>query len=308
MCQPFTSIGNQVKNEENPGPIFRFWCKLYAAAPKLYVPGTEFDVALTILSAASLSIVRLINEYIIYDKLLGFDISNPKTVDCAACSTSMVHSIILCISLWPVLHDQGYNPASSIVSKPKYFQDTVTSLMQFCTGYMIYDFIFMLRINQWSLHPDDFAYAAHHIVTSIYMNQTRVLRAGHISAMTFMFSGELSNPLQNFHMINRFAIQMKDETTFWHSILPYSEFSYAVVYFFLRSVVGSIQVLHNTYTLLSKEGRKNIPIYISFFWLIMAYGVIIGSYPWTYECLEMIKDGLQVKYHKDWDYGSRYEL
>ena len=140
------------------------------------------------------------------------------------------------------------------------------------------------------------------------MSQTRVLGAGHISAMGLMFTGEFTNPMQNSHAITRFAIQMAGDDSFWHAIHPYVEYIYAVCYFFFRSVVGPLQIIHISYDLLTKEGRKHIPLYIGIVWIIMIWGIILGSMPWTLESFEMVKDGLEVKYHASYEYGPRYEF
>eukprot|EP00553_Chaetoceros_curvisetus_P003665 CAMPEP_0204635038 /NCGR_PEP_ID=MMETSP0717-20131115/30627_1 /ASSEMBLY_ACC=CAM_ASM_000666 /TAXON_ID=230516 /ORGANISM="Chaetoceros curvisetus" /LENGTH=166 /DNA_ID=CAMNT_0051653657 /DNA_START=1 /DNA_END=501 /DNA_ORIENTATION=+ len=166
----------------------------------------------------------------------------------------------------------------------------------------------MLYIKNWTIVPDDIPFLGHHVVTTLYMSQVRVLEAGHISAMTLMWSGEFSNPLQNGHVITRFAIQMTEDGTLWHIVHPFLELMFAIVYFVFRALLGPVQIAHITYDLLTREGRKNIPLYISIGWIIMIWGILIGSIPWTKECYEMALDGLEVKYHKDYDYGPGYEL
>ena len=140
------------------------------------------------------------------------------------------------------------------------------------------------------------------------MSQTRALGAGHISAMSLVFTGEFTNHMQNSRAITRFAIQMAGDDSFLHRIHPYVEFIYAVCYFFFRSVVGPLQIIHISYDLLTKEGRKHIPLYIGIVWIIMIWGIILGSMPWTLESFEMVKDGLEVKYHASYEYGPRYEF
>jgi hypothetical protein len=73
-------------------------------------------------------------------------------------------------------------------------------------------------------------------------------------------------------------------------------------------VVGPLQIIHISYDLLTQEGRKNIPLYIGIIWIIMIWGIILGSMPWTVESIEMAMDGLQVKYNETYNYGPRYEL
>lgn len=295
------------RSKEIPS-LLKLWSGIYNAFPKLCLIGTQFPIGLTLLSTAFISLLRFAYRYL-YVKVFGFDLSNRKTVEMIACNTSMTHSLLLVPALWQALRDQPYRPSASIQNTPKYYQDAVTALLQFCTGYMIYDFIFMVASNNWQVHPDDVAFIGHHVVTIAYMTQTRVLGAGHISAMTLMWSGEFTNPMQNTHCITRFAIQMSKQGSFWHVVHPYVEWVFAVTYAFFRAVVGPIQIVHITYDLLfTKEGRTNIPLYVSILWIFMIWGIILGSIPWTVEGWEMARDGLTVKYHQEFDYGPRYEI
>ena len=294
--------------ETEPVPsLMKFWGGLYNAVPKLKIPGTQFPIGFTIVCTIFFSSTRFFYTFL-HTEIFGFNFANPKTRDMIACSTSLTHSLLLVPALWQVLRSQPYTPTAPIANTPKYYQDNVTALLSMCTGYMFYDFIFMLARNNWSLHTEDIAFAAHHFVTVAYMSQTRVLGAGHISAMGLMFTGEFTNPMQNSHAITRFAIQMAGDDSLWHAIHPYVEYIYAVSYFFFRSVVGPLQIIHISYDLLTKEGRKHIPLYIGIVWIIMIWGIILGSYPWTLESFEMVKDGLEVKYHTSYEYGPRYEF
>lgn len=295
-------------DDSKPVPsLLKLWASIYNGVPKVCIYGTNFPVGLTILSTLFISCLRFVYRYL-YVNVFQFDIGSRKTVEMIACNTSMTHSLLLVPALWQALRDQPYKPSASIQNAPQYYKDAVTALLQFCTGYMIYDFIFMIASNHWRVHPDDVAFIGHHFVTILYMTQTRVLGAGHISAMTLMWSGEFTNPMQNSHCITRFAIQMAKEGSFWHVIHPYVEWVYATSYAFFRAVVGPIQIVHITYDLLTREGRKNIPLYVSILWIVMIWGIIVGSIPWTKEGLEMARDGLVVKYHEGFDYGPRYEL
>ena len=38
----------------------------------------------------------------------------------------------------------------------------------------------------------------------------------------------------------------------------------------------------------------------------MVWAVIFGSGPFIQEAIDMLSDGLELKYHKDYDYGERY--
>lgn len=287
--------------------LLKVWGGLYNAVPNLYIPGTKFEIGFTIVSCIVISCIRLSMD-LVYTKLFNFGPENPRTADMSSCTASAIHSLLLVPALWSVLRDQPYKPTAPIAGSPKYYQDAVTALLQLCTGYMFYDFIFLLKAGGGKIEPDMIPFAAHHIVTVIYMSQTRVIGAGHISAMTLMWSGEFTNPIQNSHNVSRFAIQMAHESAMWHTLHPIIEFTYAFFYFIFRAFVGPMQIIHISYELLTKEGRKNIPLKIGIVWIILIWGIILGSIPWVLESLDMVKDGLVVKYHKDYDYGPRYEL
>jgi hypothetical protein len=304
MClNPTTPI----KLGHTPPIVLRFWSGLYSAVPKINIPGTQFDIFFAVLSALFLTTVRILFANL-YTSVLEWDGENIRTKNVASYSVSIVHSLVLCVGLWSVLKDQPYAPMAKMNIAPKYWQDASTALMQFCTGYMVYDFMFIMIERDWVPKPEDYAFLAHHVVTALYMSQTRALGYGHISAMGLMFTGEVTNPSQSFHSITRYAIQMVSSDSLWHAVHPYAEILHAAMYGFVRSVVGPLQILHISCLLIFTKQGRSIPFRISIPWMIMTWGIIIGSIPWTLEGIEMVKDGLTVKYHKDYDYGPGFEL
>mmetsp|Transcript_41206 Transcript_41206/g.80642 ORF Transcript_41206/g.80642 Transcript_41206/m.80642 type:complete len:128 (+) Transcript_41206:1-384(+) len=127
--------------------------------------------------------------------------------------------------------------------------------------------------------------------------------------MSLIFTGEITNPFQNSLLVSRYAIQMEPIGSFIHDLHPFIEICYALAYFPVRAFVGPLQIVHITYDLLfTRQGRDNIPIYVSVFCVCIIWGIILGSIPWVTESLDMIKDGLEVKYNQTSDYGPRYEL
>jgi hypothetical protein len=287
--------------------LIDIWVRVYNGSPKIFIPGTKFDVCFTILSTLCLSVVRALSTFI-YIRIFNFDPTNRRTLEMAASTTSAIHSLLLVPVLWQLLRDQPFVPSAPIANAPQRYKDGVTAMLQLCTGYMIYDFIFMMKLEGWTIHADDLAFVAHHFVTIFVMTQTRILGAGHVFTMNLMWSGEWTNPLQNLLYVTKYAIQMTPDDSFVHMIHPYVEMAYALFYLFFRAVVGPGLIVINTFDLLfTKEGRKNIPFKVSLLWCPMTAGIIIGSIPWTIEAYDMIMDGLgNVKYHKDFDYGPRF--
>lgn len=306
MCKRIRpNVNGKEASKEKMNKIIQFWSSLYNSAPKLYIPFTRFDIGFSILSCCIICLIRLLNQYI-FTNILEFNPNSLKTMESAACLTSSVHAMVLCSGLWPVLMSQPYVPSARIDSAPKEYQMAVSALLQLCTGYMLYDAIFMLKGNGWSIYPGDIAYFQHHLVTVLYMTQTRVIGYGHISAMGLMFTGELTNPLQNSHCITKYGIQLAQQGSLFHILHPYVEFAYGILYFIVRAIVGPIQIIHFAYHFLFT--KTNVPLRVSIPWVVMSSGVIIGSIPWTVEAWQMLRNGLEVKYHENWDYGERYEL
>jgi len=196
---------------------------------------------------------------------------------------------------------------------PLWWQQTTYACMDLCTAYMIYDSIFIVLDANWYnggvLEMQDFLYLGHHFATSMYMSSTRWLGAGHSSAMMLMFLGEFTNPFQNIYCWIRFAVQIDAGRSIWHTLLPTAELLFAIFYAFFRTFLGPGAMAHITYHLVfTPQGRSSVPIPITILWLIMGWGVLIGSVGWTMEAIEMAQDGLIVKYDQNFNYGPGYEL
>jgi hypothetical protein len=47
--------------------------------------------------------------------------------------------------------------------------------------------------------------------------------------------------------------------------------------------------LHLMYDLLfTKEGRRNVPVSLSVFWIAISWGILIGSIPWMKTAVEIL--------------------
>lgn len=114
-----------------------------------------------------------------------------EDADFAAASVAgVVHSSLLCPGLIAAFWSHSYNPSEHMSKAPhRWWQQSVDALLQFCTGYMIYDaiFIVMMRTDlslSWvpAFEPDDYLFLMHHMMTATYMTQARIYQAGHMSA------------------------------------------------------------------------------------------------------------------------------
>jgi len=192
---------------------------------------------------------------------------------------------------------------------PLLWRDAAESLLQVCTGYMFFDGFFMYRDTErmgqgWT--EFEVMIMGHHFCTVLYMLSCRALRAGHLSTMTLMFFGELTNPFMNGLFISRYAIKLFSNPLL-HLLHPWVEIGFALTYASMRAVIGPIVGAYLTYDLLmTRQGRENIPVWISCAWVTLMWIVIIGSWPWTKDSLEMLQDGMTVKFHANYDYGERF--
>jgi TLC domain len=275
-------------------PIAQFWRGLSRAVPSVQIPFTNLNVTFTILSSLFLSTVRMIGIQIL-EKIFGW----PSTVsDTGAASMSgIVHSSLLCPGLIVAFQTFKYSPSEPLAKAPKWWQELVDSLLQFCTGYMIYDacFIIASRVDlSVSLFPtfqgDDLLFLGHHLATTIYMTQSRVYQAGHMSAMMCMLIGEASNPPMNTWFITSTAKTLECcNGVLMQTFHKYNEILFCSIYLLLRVVVGPIVCTHMSYDLLcSKNAKEHLPMGIRLFWNFMIWAVILGSYSWIVYTYEML--------------------
>lgn len=195
--------------------------------------------------------------------------------------------------------------------KPIWWKDLTDGVLQFCTGYMMYDIMIQFGLDKVYYHDmiwkvTDYIFIGHHLATSAYMISTRLLYAGHLSAMILMFFGEITAPIMNLLRISftlqqylKLSSQAYDALIEYRSVYyltniihPYLEYLYAVVYFTIRALLAPILAIHLTYHFLfTKTGRTNVPIYISIIWLALCWSVMLGSYNWVKNCYYIIITG-----------------
>jgi hypothetical protein len=106
----------------------------------------------------------------------------PTTLESSGSAASIVHSSLLCPGLIVAFlsYHHKYSPSAKLFNtndtNVNYWrQEFVDALLQFCTGYMIYDFLFiiLLRLDPTTsmipnFRPDDYLFMGHHIAT-IYL-------------------------------------------------------------------------------------------------------------------------------------------
>lgn len=305
---------DQIKAKENQPPempsSLRPFVAMYRAVPRCHVPGTDLDVSFTIVSFLFLSAIRIVLFQVL--QYFGWPTYSKMTTDAAASLASIIHSLALVYGTFVCLISHPkYIPSAKLSAAPFWWQDAATALLEMCTGYMAFDAAWLIKdCHMLGLELSEFEWLVlgHHLATSLYMMSARIVGAGHLSAMILMFCGEISNPLMNGLFVTRFAIKLSccngPYIQILHTIL---EPAYAFVYCYFRLLLGPLCAAHLTYDLLiTSHGRKNVPFLLSLVWVAMVWAVIFGSVPFVKEAIDMLSDGLVLKYHEDYDFGERY--
>jgi len=292
MC-PATS-----KKEEIPSNfIIQLWRRLDLAVPVICVPGTDFRISITLLGSVCFMAWRYFWKTSILMGQYGWpeDAANRG----AGNVISATHSTLLCPALAAAFWCYKYSPSEPLNLAPLWYRQHVDAMLQFCTAYMVFDAFFLLVPIGFNfmLLGENWLFMIHHMMTTTYMTQARVYKAGHMSAMMCMFLGELSNPLHNGFMFLEEAMKLdccSGETT--AKVFYYVSIAFAVVYLLLRVIIGPIVCAHMSYDLLfSKHAKENLPLAIRIFWNLMIWGVIFGSYSWIVYCKEILDAKLHGK-------------
>ena len=274
-----------------PNLIARQWVRLYRMLPVINFPGTHLDISFTLFAAAFLWASRLA-FYQISVKVFDWPTDKKETDIAPGDMVSAWHSSLLLPGLIVALTTQRYRPTEHISKTPQWWQDLVSALLQFCTGYMVSDgfvtYFIVKGVNHWV--ASDYLFLGHHVVTTVYMTQTRVLQAGHISAMCCMLLGEVTNPLHNMHLVANQALELDccngERMLNFHRLVT---IGFAYSYFWMRTLVGPLFMLHLTADLLFSKTRDNVPFWIRLSWILMIWTVVFGSYDLVMDCWNTIQ-------------------
>jgi hypothetical protein len=265
-----------------------FWGSLSNGLPQLSIGGLNFSV--TVFSALFLIAVRLTAEYVLIS-YFGWPAGSLLTKDAASSVGSIVHSMNLVPGLWQCFMSQPYVPSEKMATAPIWWQDGASALLQLTTGYMVYDAVFnIFWVKRATGVPtDDYIFIAHHVVTILYMTSTRIIGAGHQSAMMCMFLGEVTNPLHNAYFIGEKAMQLECcNGPMAQQLFRIIQIAFSIFYLAVRGPIAPSFFAPMTWDLWAR-GRKHIPIWIIFIWSLLIWGVLFGSIPWTIECWDVLK-------------------
>jgi hypothetical protein len=157
----------------------------------------------------------------------------------------------------------------------------------------MYDTIFSILLpHNFVVQKDDVMFLAHHIITTLYMTSTRILGAGHQSAMICMWLGEATNPFHNLWYFFDQCLSLSCCHGPWIQMAEYiNTFTFAASYFVIRAIIGPLFLLHACYDLLVHGRRQSgIPLAVIVAWCTLMWAVEYGSIPWIQECWTILKD------------------
>eukprot|EP00980_Cylindrotheca_fusiformis_P019337 scaffold6638_cov127-Cylindrotheca_fusiformis.AAC.21 len=269
------------------------------AMPQFNFPFTSLPFSLVIISAAFLVCVRILANKVL-ESVFGWPRGATVTDQAASSIPAIVHSTLLSPGLIAAFMVRSYSPLEHISAASGEWQELANALLQFCTGYMLNDTIFLIYRAQQSsgsiipkFNSGDILFLGHHAVTIFYMTQTRVYKAGHMSAMMCMLLGELSNPLHNSYFIIEIAKDLeccKGRTLrLAQAVVPKV---FAAVYTLLRVVVAPPIFVYTTWALLSSDGdKKYLPLSVRLIWAFMIWAVVFGSIPEVVTCKNILLGG-----------------
>mmetsp|Transcript_15756 Transcript_15756/g.20558 ORF Transcript_15756/g.20558 Transcript_15756/m.20558 type:complete len:308 (+) Transcript_15756:111-1034(+) len=286
----------KLKKYENIPFVLQCWKNIADSLPEINLPigpeGKPLSVSFSLFTALFLSILNIIAGHVLVN-VVGFPEGEIITKETTASVVGEFHSNNLLVGLAFLFATHSYQPSQKMSVAPLWWQKVCDSVISFCIGYMIYDFIFIIATNyETGLNADNYVFLGHHVATTIYMMQTRMYGAGHFSAMIAMFLGEMTNPFHNGHYILQNALSLDCcNTITWVQNLDYiNTFIFSLMYVIIRSFLGPVYFLHASIDL-AMNGRKNgIPVWVICIWIALIWAVVHGSVPWVQKCWGMLME------------------
>ena len=278
----------QEGNERNDVPfLLKPWVYLQETLPEMFVGGLNISVMVS--GLVYFYAMRQLATFI--HAVNGWPMDHLQTNSNISCMVSLSHSSCMILPLFQCLFTQPYQPTRELSKAPKYWQLSADALLQFCTAYMVQDsFCLVYKGLRKGLQPGDELFLGHHFATITYMTQCRWIAAGHISTMTCILIGEISNPF----MMIRFITKAASESICCNgprvaAIFSVSTIIYAILYFIARSFLMPGFFLYKFHDFFL-SGQKSVPFGLCVYWYTAILAIIVGSYGYIIESLEMIQD------------------
>lgn len=164
--------------------ILQPWDYIYRKLPLFYLPRTNMDITFTLGSATLFTCFDYTTAFLLR-KWSDWPMKESRIV--AGSITTIFHSSMLVPALAAcLLSSHRYQPSGLLDEHPKWWRDVTTALLQFCTGYMLYDAVVQFIADRWSpgagfvFTSADYLFLGHHLATFMYMTSTRLIKAGHM--------------------------------------------------------------------------------------------------------------------------------
>jgi len=283
------SNGASKPNDSSIPTICQFWIKLQATLPSCQIFGMEFSV--TIACALALTCVRYLSEFVMVS-VFDWPAHVYITKNAAASVPSIVHSTFLVPALIACFWNNPYRPSAALQDEPVWYQQTASALLQLTTAYMLYDGLVNViwlnaTLGDGVFQGDPLMFLGHHIATAVYMISTRVVQAGHQSAMICMLVGEITNPFHNGYFI-AIAAQKLDccNGPFSQQLYRMFEFLFASSYFVARAIVAPPLWIHLTFALVARRNPR-IPWGLVGLRVALVWLVELASMPYVISCWTM---------------------
>ena len=208
----------------------------------------------------------------------------------AASAVGILHSTLVVSGCCLLFVRRRYLPCEKMSEAPLWWQDASHALMQFCTGYMMYDFCAMI-ING-DVDPSDYAFLAHHAIVVVMITSARMVGAGHVAVMMLIVLGEVTNPFQNGYYMTSTALKLDCcKELGWLRTADYvTTFLFCVSYIFVRTFFGWAMFGHMTYSLFVHGKKNGIPIGLSIFWSVLKWAIAVVSIAWVQDCIRILQE------------------
>lgn len=186
-----------------------------------------------------------------------------------------------------------FRPSGALEQAPdEAWKLTADAILQYCTGYMIQDTYFLLTLTKFfggkGMETEDIVFLGHHIAIVSVVLQTRYWEAGHPNSLCSLFIGEISNPPMNIMYIARRAMASEccsgpRVTALFHA----SRIVFSLVYLPMRCVVMPAVLINCIFDFM---GPTPIGKGTCSYWLLIGVIIILGSYDFILDCLEILKE------------------
>ena len=277
----------------NDDLILQFWSNLSASLPlRLTLPigpgGSQLDFTVCTATVFVLGCMNACVQYFLVNHVGFPHCKQQKTM--AGSIVGIFHSTIIITGMTYLFLSRKYVPCEKMSAAPLWWQDSCHALLQFISGYMVYDFTaFFVNGN---VDAEDYPFLAHHAIVFLMLTSSRVVGAGHFAMVMLIWLGEITNPFMNCHYITTTTLTFDccKDIEWVHTLDYINTFLFCVSYIPVRTIIGWYWFVHISYHLF-KYGRENgIPLWLTLTWEILKWTVGFSSYLWVQDCAVMLHE------------------